>query len=51
MILEINIDGLISTDYALTAEQIENRLREAIQSCLKDCTIEDLHVNVAKNPK
>jgi len=46
MRLTLNIDGLLSTDYALTTEQLETRLRAVIQACLKDCSVDDLHVSV-----
>ena len=48
MEFQINISALISTDYALTKEQLETRLQQAIELCTKDCSIDDIHIEVIK---
>ena len=50
MDFELQICGLLSTEYALDREQLEQRLIDAITAALKsDCIIGDLHVNVTLN--
>ena len=48
MNFELNISTLISTEYALTKEQLETRLQQAIELCTKDCKIDDMHIEVIK---
>lgn len=47
MQLDFTVNGLVSTEYALSEEQIEQRIINAITEALSsDCTIDDMHTEV-----